>query len=123
MFRTVCNGCLDSCTGCIFEEEQQGSPTCTSLSQAGIEHATSNGGTTTVEQLKIDEGHWRAMNTSTLVFECFHTKACGGGVTGASDYCLPGYEGPCEGSSRGTHPLGMGEISLTVNKTGVSPRE
>lgn len=30
-----------------------GSPTCTSLSQAGIEHATSEGGTTTVEELKI----------------------------------------------------------------------
>ena len=104
----MCNGCLDSCTGCIFEEEQQGSPTCTSLLQAGIEHATSNGGTTTVELLKIDEGHWRATNTSTLVFECFNTKACGGGVTGASDYCLPGYKGPCEGSSRGTHPLDMG---------------
>ncbi|CAN0368688.1 unnamed protein product, partial [Ascophyllum nodosum] len=94
IFQTVCTGCHDSCTECTFKKEQQGSPTCISLSQVGIEHATSRGGTTTVEQLKIDKGHWRATNTSTLVFECYNTKACGGGVTGASDYCLPGYEGP-----------------------------
>ncbi|CAM9398277.1 unnamed protein product, partial [Ascophyllum nodosum] len=106
IFKTVCNGCLDSCTGCIFEEEQQGSPTCTSLSQAGIEHTKSSGGTTTVEQLKIDEGYWRATNTSTLVYECFNTKACGGGVTGALDYCLPGYEGPYCSICSKTHVSG-----------------
>ena len=71
-------------------------PTCTSLLEAGIEHASSEGGLTKVEELYIYEGYWRATKTSTIVNKCFNTKACTGGITDASDYCLSGYEGRCE---------------------------
>lgn len=90
----VCSEC-SICSGCSFGDEK-GIPTCISLTQAGVEHASSIGGTTTVEQLTIDKGYWRATNTSTNVKECFNTEACTGGLTGSSDFCLEGYEGPCE---------------------------
>ncbi|CAN0406384.1 unnamed protein product, partial [Ascophyllum nodosum] len=92
-FQTVCDGCPETCFECSFGRAQ-GSPTCTSLSEAGVEHATSLGGNTTVEGLDIHEGYWRATNTSREIFECFNKKSCAGGLTGASNYCLLGYEGP-----------------------------
>ncbi|CAM9695055.1 unnamed protein product, partial [Ascophyllum nodosum] len=93
LFETVCNGCPDVCAGCSFGQEQR-SPTCTYLSEAGVEHATSEGGATTLWEIRIHEGYWRSTNTSTDVYECFNTKACAGGLTGASNFCLSGYEGP-----------------------------
>ncbi|CAM9855884.1 unnamed protein product, partial [Ascophyllum nodosum] len=92
-FKTVCDGCPDICLGCSFGNAQ-GSPRCTFLSEAGMEHATSKGGNTTVEKLQIHKGYWRATSTSRDIYKCFNTKACTGGLTGASNYCLPGYEGP-----------------------------
>ncbi|CAN0463794.1 unnamed protein product, partial [Ascophyllum nodosum] len=92
-FKTVCDGCPDVCLGCSFGNTQ-GSPRCTFLSEAGMEHATSKGGNTTVEKLQIHKGYWRATSTSRDIYKCFNTKACTGGLTGASNYCLPGYEGP-----------------------------
>lgn len=97
-FKTVCNGCLTSCLGCSFNGEK-GSPICTSLLDAGIEHATSQGGTTTLEGLRIQRGYWRAINTSRNILKCFNTKACTGGLTGSPNYCSQGYEGLCELSS------------------------
>ena len=69
-----------------------------------MEHATSKGGNTTVEKLQIRKGYWRAISTSKDIYKCFNTKACTGGLTGASNYCLPGYEGPCEDGSRRNPP-------------------
>ena len=69
-----------------------------------MEHATSKGGNTTVGKLQIRKGYWRAMSTSKDIYKCFNTKACTGGLTGASNYCLPGYEGPCEDGSRRNPP-------------------
>ena len=69
-----------------------------------MEHVTSKGGNTTVEELQIDKGYWRATNMSRSIYKCFNTNACKGGLTGASNYCLSGYEGPCEHDSEGTAP-------------------
>lgn len=99
----VCSGC-PTCLGCSFGDAK-GVPTCTSLTQAGVEHASSDGGTTTVKQLHIDKGYWRATSTSTNVKECFNTEACTGGMTGSSDFCLQGYEGPCERGLSVLHDL------------------
>ena len=98
-YKTVCDGCPPKCLECSFGEGQ-GSPTCMTLSEAGVEHATSKGGYTTIEELVIHKGYWRATNTSTNILRCFNTKACKGGLTGASDYCSRGYEGPCERSEQ-----------------------
>ena len=94
-FETVCDGCPESCVGCSFVEAHV-RPTCTSLLEAGVEHATSDGGITKVEELFIYEGYWRATKTSRNINKCFHTKACTGGITDAPGYCLSGYEGRCE---------------------------
>ena len=99
IFETVCGGCPDICPGCSFGNVQA-TPTCTLLTEAGMEHATSKGGNTTVKELQIHKGYWRATNTSRDIYKCFNTKACTGGLTGESEYCLPGYEGPCEHVSK-----------------------
>lgn len=65
---------------------------CTGVS----EHFNSSGGDTTIETLLVDPGYWRASAVSENVFACYNADACRGGETGASDYCLEGYEGPCE---------------------------
>ena len=91
LFETVCNGCPGTCAGCSFGDVQD-SLTCTAV----MEHSTSEGGITTVEGLRIQEGYWRAAKTSTNVYKCFNTKACAGGLTGTSEFCRVGYEGPCE---------------------------
>ncbi|CAN0402628.1 unnamed protein product, partial [Ascophyllum nodosum] len=80
-FTVVCDGCPNtSSVGCSFGEKPRG-PTCTSLPEAGIEHASSQGGITTIEGLYILKGYWRATNTSPNVKRCFNTKACSGGMT------------------------------------------
>lgn len=61
-----------------------------------IPHSTSDGGLVTLETLSIDPGYWRATNSSTEVLACYNVDACVGGITGATEYCVEGYEGPCE---------------------------
>ena len=91
----ICEGCPTTCDNCTFEEPIT-VPECISLSDAGIEHAFSSGGDTTIEKLKIDKGYWRATATSTEVLKCFNGDACRGGVTGAKEFCSDGYEGACK---------------------------
>lgn len=91
MFEAVCIGCPNVCEECHLEENV---PTCVSLSEAGVEHAYSTGGVITVEELVIQEGYWRATETSMNVLECYNRGSCLGGV-GSGD-CSLGYEGPCE---------------------------
>ena len=67
-------------------------PICTEAMQ----HATSSGGSTTLETISINPGFWRATATSKEVLACYRDDACLGGVTGAPDYCLKGHQGPCE---------------------------
>lgn len=91
----ICDGCLATYDNCIFEEPVL-VPRCISMSDAGIEHASSSGGVTTIEQLNIDQGYWRVTPTSTLVLECYNSDACKGGLTGRDDYCSEGYNGACK---------------------------
>ena len=98
----VCDGCPDTCFRCSFGEKQKG-PTCTSLPEAGIEHASSEGGFATIEDLYIYKGYWRATNSGPNIRKCFNTAACSGGMTGALDFCLSGYEGPCKPTRAGRY--------------------
>ncbi|CAN0046224.1 unnamed protein product [Laminaria digitata] len=61
-----------------------------------MQHATSSGGGTTLEHISVNRGFWGATSTSTDVLSCYRDEACLGGVTGSPDFCLKGYEGPCE---------------------------
>lgn len=88
----VCDGCPTNCT-CTFKEPGL-APQCISLVDAGIEHAYSNGGLSTVEDLYIFKGYWRATNTSTIVRKCYNPIACPEGLTTGN--CNTGYKGPCE---------------------------
>lgn len=49
----------------------------------------------TVETLVVDPGYFRESLTSIDIKECFYEEACQGGVL-RSEYCAPGYTGPCE---------------------------
>lgn len=91
----VCDGCHETYENCIFEEPVS-VPKCISMSDVGIEHASGSGGVATIEQLKIDQGYWRATPTSTQIFECYNSDACNGGETGREDYCGEGYNGACK---------------------------
>lgn len=91
IFGTMCAGCPEPCDECNFDTF---APKCVTLSAAGIAHASSPGGETTIEGIVIEEGYWRATNTSTSVLECYNRDACPRGVT--TGKCNPGYEGPCE---------------------------
>ena len=76
-------------------EDQTEIPTdCISLSDAGVQHASSSQGI--VEKLNIAQGYWRATNKSREVLECFNQHACKGGIASkTSDYCVDGFKGPC----------------------------
>ena len=91
LYEILCNGCDEECQECNIERSRF-IPVCTEL----LDHADSQGGTATLETLHADKGFWRATNKSRNVLECLNTKACRGGVTGDLDYCMAGYEGPCE---------------------------
>lgn len=90
-YEAVCDGCKIACDGCVFTKPLL-APICTEV----MTHSTSSGGRTTLETLSIERGYWRASNSSETILACYHADACLGGVTGASDYCRQGYEGPCK---------------------------
>lgn len=92
-YETVCLDCLgwDECTNCTIERGNV-MPSC----QASLEHTTASEPGVTLETLDIDEGYWRATNTSDKILGCYNMDACIGGVTGAESFCAPGYTGPCE---------------------------
>lgn len=92
IFETVCDGCPALCPGCDFGEDRNKTPRCA----AELEHTRSDGGKGTLETLSINEGYWRATNTSDDVRACYNADACLGGPTGNDDYCKYGYRGPCE---------------------------
>lgn len=90
-YEIVCNGCDIECEGCTIKDEHF-TPVCLDL----LDHTQSKDGTATLETLVLDSGYWRATNSSWNILACFNEKACRGGVTGNPDYCLTGYQGPCE---------------------------
>lgn len=68
-------------------------PTCS----ATLKNSESPGGyTTTIQDLSINSGYWRATNTSENVLTCYNVNSCKGGLTSAPEYCREGYEGPCK---------------------------
>ena len=85
-YAVACIGCT-LCTDCFLEEQV---PTCMDI----LEHSESDGGDTTLENISIDAGFWRATSTSREVLSCHNEDACVGGVTGSQSYCEEGYEGP-----------------------------
>ena len=91
LFETVCAGCPGPCNACDFDEWV---PSCSTLSEAGVAHASSPGGDTRIEDLVIEKGYWRATKTSSTVLACYNEDACPGGITNGS--CSPGYNGPCK---------------------------
>lgn len=90
-YEAVCDGCQTACDVCVFDEPLR-APICTEV----LDHSTSSGGKVTLETLSIESGYWRATTSSDEILACYHDEACRGGVTGVSDYCLEGYEGPCK---------------------------
>ena len=95
VWEVACDGCLESCKDCNFGATAF-VPECISLPEAGIEHASSDGGVATLEKLVINEGYWRATATSTEVLECYNNDACNGGVSGTAGFCGEGYHGACK---------------------------
>ena len=90
-FEIVCDGCNIECEGCTIADIDT-APVCSDL----LDHTDSQGGKAILETLILDPGYWRATNTSRTILACFHKEACKGGLTGDPEYCLTGYEGPCE---------------------------
>lgn len=86
---TLCQGCKTECQTCEAPGEI---PVC----RGQIEHTVSAGGNTTLENLWIEPGFWRASNSSELILSCYNEDACLGGTTKEDGYCQDGYEGPCE---------------------------
>lgn len=74
--------------------EDAGALVCT----AEYEHSTSVGLGVTLQTLDIEDGYWRATNTSrgSDILPCYNEGACGGGVTDSAGYCAEGYTGACE---------------------------
>lgn len=90
-YEAVCSGCQTLCDECIFDQPNQ-VPVCEGV----MDHSNSSGGNVTLETISIQPGYWRATVSSTDILECYNGDACLGGVSGTDDYCLEGYEGPCE---------------------------
>lgn len=99
----VCDGCpVDACNESIYIKDLR-DITCSSA----LEHTTSLSGAT-VETLQIEDGYWRATNTSKTVLQCYNAAACRGGQTGDANFCEGGYTGPCEeafGPPVSLHPI------------------
>ena len=90
-FGVMCKGCGEKCDGCYFERSSE-TPVCAET----MENSYSPGGLTTLDLVSINPGYWRATAFSEEVLACYNADACLGGLTGAPDFCLDGYEGPCK---------------------------
>ena len=103
----------DSCSGCsivtngIFED-----PLAVEICTGAPSYTTSPGARDTVASLVLDSGYWRSSNTSVNISECYNDNACLGGV---SDYCAPGYTGPCEMQLPGTSSRYMADLSKSLS--------
>eukprot|EP00752_Nemacystus_decipiens_P009937 g8861.t1 len=104
-YETVCDGCQTTCNGCSFDEPPL-VPACSEV----LENAISPGGVVTLEMLEIEPGYWRATESSEDILACYNKDACLGGVTGATGYCLEGYEGPYCGVCNNEYTSGPGYV-------------
>ena len=76
-------------------------PLAVEICSAVPSHTTSPGARDKVVSLALGQGYWRSSNASVKISECYNNNACLGGV---SDYCAPGYSGPCETQVAATVP-------------------
>lgn len=76
----------------MFQDNNTLVPLCTTT----FAHAWSGGGATTIQEVMVDAGYWRATKDSTEVLPCYNVDACVGGITGDLKNCAMGYEGPCK---------------------------
>lgn len=88
-FEFACEACDMVCSNCEFDFNVS---SCTEE----LDHTTSAGGDTTLEELEIDSGYWRYNTGSEAVLACYNKNACAGGISGEAGFCHSGYEGPCE---------------------------
>lgn len=79
------------CGDCYLEN-----PTTSPVCETELPLSSSSGGDRTIADLTITPGYWRATNESHAIMACYNADACLGGVTGSSDYCQTGFEGPCK---------------------------
>lgn len=70
-------------------------PSMEPVCSVALEHTSAKQRGTTLQTLDIDEGYWRASDTSRNIFACYNAVACRGGQTGVDTYCESGYTGPC----------------------------
>lgn len=103
-YETSCESCpsWDECTNCSISN-----PNATYQCAGVLENTSSPDDDGTLASLVLDEGYWRASNTSRAVRQCHNEEAClggkaemCGGVNCAEGYCASGYTGPCESSYR-----------------------
>lgn len=92
-YEAVCNGCPapDAYDGITMGVENL-VPTCTET----LENTRSDGANTSIEDIRIDPGYWRATTTTKTILACYNADACLGGITGEAGYCRKGYYGPCK---------------------------
>lgn len=62
-------------------------------------HTEDSSGNLRIGDLAIKPGYWRDNPLSEEVLPCYNPDACLGGKTDTSDFCEPGYMGPCENTS------------------------
>jgi len=79
-----CTSCLESY---YYDNADGECYTCPEGSSCDVD------GTSTIDTLDLDPGHWRTSSTATFLYNCPLDHACIGG-TDSSDYCENGYTGP-----------------------------
>lgn len=90
-YEVVCDGCPAADDGITMGVENL-VPTCTET----LENTRSDGANTSIEDIRIDPGYWRATTTTKTILACYNADACLGGITGEAGYCREGYYGPCK---------------------------
>ncbi|CAM9855851.1 unnamed protein product, partial [Ectocarpus sp. 4 AP-2014] len=88
-YEAVCDGCPAADDGITMGVENL-VPTCTET----LENTRSDGANTSIEDIRIDPGYWRATTTTRTILPCYNAAACLGGITGEAGYCREGYYGP-----------------------------
>ena len=103
----------DSCSGCsIVTNSIFADPLAVEICSAVPSYTTSTGARDTVASLALDPGYWRSSNASLEISECYNSNACLGGV---SDYCAPGYSGPCETQLAATFSIYVIDLSKSLS--------
>ena len=92
-FNVVCARCSNGgdCVPDNVAIDDETVPGCRTI-PTGV-HTSSTG--ITLADFNLKKGYYRDSNASPLILECYQPSACTGG-TDATDYCAPGYKGPCK---------------------------